>query len=89
MDNSTLTGGGSMAKKQYEQIIKAVSEELSEKIMCEEQDLAKRAPLIDQDVAEIVREIGLETTKGVLEKTRDKLVLKKTPGTGDSEESND
>lgn len=78
-----------MDKRQYEQIIKAVSEELSEKIMCEEKDLAKRAPLVDQDVAEIVREIGLETTKRVLEKTRDKLVLKKTPRTGDSEESND
>ena len=78
-----------MDKKQYEQIIKAVSEELSEKIMCEEEDLVKRAPLIDQDVAEIVGEIGLETTKRVLEKTRDKLVLKKTPGTGDNEESND
>jgi len=89
MDSPILTGGGSMDKRQYEQIIKAVSEELSEKIMCEEQDLAKRAPLVDQDVAEIVREIGLETTKRVLEKTRDKLVLKKTPRTGDSEESND
>jgi len=89
MDSPILTGGGSMDKRRYEQIIKAVSEELSEKIMCEEQDLAKRAPLVDQDVAEIVREIGLETTKRVLEKTRDKLVLKKTPRTGDSEESND
>ena len=78
-----------MNKKRYAQIIKAVSEELSEKIMCEEQDLAKRAPLVDQDVAEIVREIGLETTKRVFEKTRDKLVVKKTPGSGDSEESND
>lgn len=78
-----------MNKKRYEQIIKAVSEELSEKIMCEEQDLAKRAPLIDQDVAEIVRDIGLETTKRVFEKTRDKLIVKKTPGTDDSEESND
>jgi len=78
-----------MDKKQYEHIIKAVSEELSEKIMSEEQDLPKRAPLVDQDVAEIVREIGLETTKRVLEKTRDKLVLKKTPGIGNSEESND
>lgn len=78
-----------MNKKQYESIIKAVSEELSEKIICEEQDLAKRAPLIDQDIAEIVREIGLETTKKVFEKTRDKLVLKKTPRAGDSEESDD
>jgi len=76
-------------KKQYESIIKAVSEELSEKIICEEQDLAKRAPLIDQDIAEIVREIGLETTKKVFEKTRDKLVLKKTPRADDSEESDD
>lgn len=66
-----------MHKKDYEQIIEAVSEQLSEKITCEEQDLAKRAPLIDQDIAEIVREIGLQTTKKVFEKTRDKLVLKK------------
>ena len=73
----------------HESIIKAVSDELSEKIICEEQDLAKRAPLIDQDIAEIVREIGLETTKKVFEKTRDSLVLKKTPRTEDSEESDD
>jgi len=78
-----------MNKKDYEEIIKTVSERLSEKIICEEQDLAKRAPLIDQDIAEIVREIGLQTTKRVFEKTRDKLVLKKTPRTDDSKESDD
>ena len=78
-----------MNKRQYESIIKAVSDELSEKIIHEEQDLAKRAPLIDQEVAEIVREIGLETTKKVFEKTRDKLVLKKTPRADNSEEPDD
>ena len=66
-----------MDKKDYEKIIQAMSEELSERIVSEEQDLAKRARLIDQDVAEIVREVGLQTTKKVLEKTRDRLVLKK------------
>ena len=78
-----------MDKQQYEQIIEAVSEQLSEKITSEEQDLAKRAPLIDQDIAEIVREIGLQTTKKVFERIRDKLVSKKTPGTDNGEESND
>ena len=66
-----------MDKKDYEKIIQAMSEELSERIVSEEQDLEKRARLIDQDVAEIVREVGLQTTKKVLEKTRDRLVLKK------------
>lgn len=78
-----------MNKKEYEKIIEAVSEHLSEKIFHEEEDLAKRAPLIDQDIAEIVREIGLQTTKKVFEKSRDKLVLKKTPRTEDSKESDD
>jgi len=76
-------------KKQYQSIIKAVSDELSEKFIRVEQNLAKRAPLIDQDIAEIVREIGLETTKKVFEKTRDSLVLKKTPRTENSEEPDD
>ena len=76
-----------MAKKDYEKIIQTMSEELSERIVSEEQDLEKRARLIDPDIAEIVREVGLQTTKKVLEKTRDKLVLKKTPGTGDRKES--
>ena len=78
-----------MDKKDYEKIIQAMSEELSERIVSEEQDLAKRARLIDQDIAEIVREVGLQTTKKVLEKSRDRLVLKKTSGTGKRKESDD
>lgn len=40
-----------------------MSEELSERIVSEEQDLEKRPRLIDQDVAEIVSEAGLQATK--------------------------
>ena len=66
-----------MEKDCYQEIITKVSEKLAQKISAEEKGLAQRATLVDGDIAEIVKEIGLETTKRVLEKTRDQIVVKK------------
>jgi hypothetical protein len=46
-------------------------------IIAEERDLAPRTTLIDKDISEIVQDIGLQTTKRVLENTRDEIALKK------------
>jgi len=61
----------------YQEIIAEVAKKLSKKIVSEENDLAKRATLIDQDIAEIVQDIGLKTTEGVLKSTRDEIIAKK------------
>ena len=66
-----------MEKDCYQEIIAEVSKKLAQKFSSEEKDLALRATLIDQDIAEIVQDIGLQTTKRVLENTRDKIVVKK------------
>jgi len=66
-----------MEKDCYQEIIDEVSKKLSDKITSEEKDLAKRATLIDRDIADIVQDIGLKTCKQVLEKTRDPIVGKK------------
>ncbi len=66
-----------MEKSCYKEIIEEVSKKLSDKIASEEKNLAPRATLIDRDIADIVQEIGLETYKKVLEKTRDQIVDKK------------
>jgi len=68
-----------MEKKFYKEIIDEVSKKLAEKIISEEKDLARKATLIDKDIAGIVQDIGLQTTKKVIENTRDKIVEKKTP----------
>lgn len=66
-----------MEKDCYQEIIAEVSKKLSQKFISEEKDLAKRATLIDKDIAEIVQDIGLQTTKKVLENTRDQIIVKK------------
>jgi hypothetical protein len=68
-----------MEKNCYQEIIDEVSKKLAQKIISEEKDLARRATLIDKDIADIVQDIGLQTTKKVIENTRDKIVEKKTP----------
>ncbi len=66
-----------MEKDCYQEIIAEVSKKLAQKIIAEEKDLAPRATLIDKDIAELVQDIGLQTTKRVLENTRDKIIVKK------------
>ena len=68
-----------MKKDAYEDLVKEISKKLSEKILQEEGDLTRRIKTIDADIALIVREVGLRTSKLVIEKTRDEIVAKKKP----------
>jgi hypothetical protein len=68
-----------MKKDAYEDLIKEISKKLSEKILHEEGDLTGRMKTIDADIAVIVREVGLRTSKLVIEKTRDEKAAKKSP----------
>ena len=78
-----------MEIKDYEEIIRAISQQVAEEFFNRENDLPKRAVLLDQDIAKIVKQIGLEKTKIVLEKIRDELVSKETAGIGPLEKSED
>ncbi len=58
----------------YQEHIDRVSQQLADIFLKQEQDLARRASLLDADIAECVRQIGRQTTQLVLEHTRDALV---------------
>ncbi len=73
-----------MEKNCYQEIIEEVDKKLADKITSEEKGLGHRATLIDGDIGDIVQDIGLKTTKQVLENTRDQIVLKKRRRTCDS-----
>ena len=66
-----------MEKDCYQDIVAEISKKIAQKITAEEKDLALRATLIDKDIAELVQDIGLKTTKRVLENTRDEIIVKK------------
>lgn len=68
-----------MEKDCYEEIIEEVSKKLAEKICSEEEGLAARATMIDQDVQSLVQEIGRKATRNILEATRDEVITKKNP----------
>lgn len=68
-----------MEKDCYSEIIEEVSKKLAEKVCSEEEGLAARATMIDQDVQSLVQEIGRKATKNILESTRDEVVTKKKP----------
>ena len=64
-------------KTPYCELITTVSDEIVKTLLDTENNLATRARLLDADIAEITRQIGLETTKKVFEHVRDDLVKKK------------
>ena len=66
-----------MKKDAYEDLIGEISKQLAKKILLEEFDLASRAKTIDGDIAVLVRDVGLRTSKIVLQKTCDEKVAKK------------
>jgi hypothetical protein len=66
-----------MKKDAYEDLISEISKQLAEKILLEEGDLAGRVKTIDGDIATLVRDVGLRTSKIVLQKTCDEKVAKK------------
>ena len=68
-------------KSIYKDLIAAISDQLAESMCAHESQLAQRASCIDAEVEQLTREIGLQTTRKVLEHTRDRLVKKTaTPG---------
>ncbi len=58
----------------YQEFIATVSRQFADIFVEQEHDLARRATLLDADIAEVVRQIGRQTTHIVLERTRDDLV---------------
>jgi hypothetical protein len=68
-----------MKKDAYEDLVAEMSKQLAEKILMEEGDLTSRVKTIDEDIAVLVRDVGLRTTQQVLQKTCDKKVEKKKP----------
>jgi hypothetical protein len=68
-----------MNKDDYEDLIAEISKQLAEKILMEEGDLTRRVKTIDGEIAVLLRDVGLRTSKQVLQKTCDKEVVKKKP----------
>lgn len=68
-----------MKKDAYEDLVAEISTKLTEKILQEEGDITARARTIDGDIQAVVREIGLRTSKQVLQKTCEQRVAKKKP----------
>jgi len=62
--------------KDDQTIITKVSQQIAKTFLHHEENLAARATLVDADISEITRQIGLETTKIVVEHVRADLVKK-------------
>lgn len=60
----------------YHEMIATVSTQVAKTFLSHEDNLAARATLLDADIAEITRQIGVEATRIVLEQVRDDLVKK-------------
>lgn len=63
-------------QEDYQEIITKVSKHVAKVFLQHEDNLAVRATLLDADIAELTRQIGVETTKIVIEQVRDELVKK-------------
>ncbi len=61
----------------YQNMIADVSASIAQNFLSNETDLVSRSIFLDSDVAEITRQIGLETTKIIMEVTLDNLVKEK------------
>ncbi len=62
---------------QRDQLITELSEKLSQNILKEEDNLVSRARFIDGDVADILQEVGRQTSQKILEETCQNLIDKK------------
>ena len=60
----------------YQELIDNVSQQIAQAFLTYETNVTQRALLVDADIAEITRQIGLKTTQIVLEQSRDELVKK-------------
>jgi hypothetical protein len=63
-------------KQEYRELVLRVSNEIAREFIKNEKNLTSRALLLDADIAELTRQIGLKTTEIVLEESRDRLVKK-------------
>ena len=66
-----------MDKNSYDEIISKLSKKLSKEILRNEKELDKRALLLDADIAEITRKIGLETVQKIYESILEQRVALK------------
>ena len=69
--------GGKMDKNSYDEIISKLSKKLAKEILNNEKELDKRALLLDADIAEITRKIGLETVQEIYESILEQQVALK------------
>ena len=65
----------------YQDVVTQISDQLVDVLCTHESGIARRARLIDADIAEITTQIGLQTTQKLLEHVRD-LEVKKTTKPG-------
>ena len=63
-----------MDKNSYDEIVSRISSELAKEILKNEKQLDKRALLLDSEIAEITRKIGLKTIQGIYESLVEKHV---------------
>lgn len=61
-------------KPEYQELVRLVSRQVAQVFLEHETDLARRAPLLDAEINEISRHIGLETTRLVLTHILDEQV---------------
>ena len=67
-----------MDKNDYNELISKVSKKLAKEILENEKELDKRTLLLDADIAEITRKIGLETIQEIYESILEEhIALKK------------
>ncbi len=61
----------------YQKIIDTVSAQIAKAFLDKETNIVKRARFLDGDIAEITRQVGLETTKKIYEESAKELINKK------------
>lgn len=67
--------------KDYDEIVARVSKEIADQFLKKEKEICKKALLIDSDISEITRKIGLDTVKIIYEEAlKEHVEKKKTQG---------
>ncbi len=64
-------------KKDYQDLIQSISNQIAERFLTQETNLVQRATFLDADIAEITRQIGLETTQIIYEHSVQRITRKK------------
>jgi uncharacterized protein YheU (UPF0270 family) len=76
-------------KKYYQDLIQSISNQIAERFLTRETNLVQRATFLDADIAEITRQIGLETTQIIYEHLVEQITFKKNGRFRDSKKPND